>query len=147
MDAIKSYIFSLTGFSFISSLALSLLPDIPAKRTVKFICGIILSLLILSPIKNMNVDFSDIFETPPSYNSYNDNTEITEYTRKVISDKVKETVEICFEKYEIWDAKSEVIFDDSGNILLVKIDTYNEKAARDAADILGIPYEIIKMTE
>lgn len=148
MEAIKTYIFSLTGFSFISSLVCSLLPDIPAKRTVKFVCGIILSLLIISPLKNINPDFTDIITLPESYNLYSsDMGSINKVTREAISDKVSEVVTNCFNRHNIVDVQTEVVFDEECNILSIKINKYSQQAAKESSDLLGIPFEIIDMTE
>lgn len=148
MEAVKTYILSLTGFSFISSLACALLPDIPARKTVKFVCGIILSLLILSPLKSSKFEYSDIFPQTESYNLYSsDSSSIDELTQRVLADKVSEVVEECFSGYGISDVHTEVIFDGDGNILSVNINKFSEQAAKDAAAALGLPYEIIHMTE
>ena len=145
MEAIKSYILSLTGFSFISSLVCALLPEIPAKKTVKFICGIILAVIILLPLPGLQPEFSDIFT---DYESYNLNSsEMDNLNRNVIVDKVSEIVEKVFMRYGIKGVMTEVVFDSEGNILAVNINTYNEEAAKEAASTLGLPYEIIHMTE
>lgn len=146
MEAIKNYILSLTGFSFISSLACSLLPEVPAKRTVKFICGIILSLLILSPLKNFELDFSDIFTETETYNLYSSD-KVNDLTLSILSDKVSEVVGKSFKEYGISEVETEVIFDGEGNILSVNINAVHQQAAKDAAAALGIPYEIMHMTE
>ncbi len=145
MEAIKNYILSLAGFSFISSLVCALLPKIPAKRTVKFICGVILSLLIISPLTGMKPQFGDIFPETGSYNLYSTD-KVNEITQSVISDKVSEVVGSTYEKYGISGAKAEVIFDGEGNILKVNINAVHEQAAKEAAAALGIPYEIIHQT-
>lgn len=147
MEAVKNYVLSLTGFSFISSLACALLPDIPARKTVKFICGIILCVLILAPLPGLNPDFSDIFSEYESYNFYSGNSEMEGLGRNVITDKVSEIVGKAFENKGINDVMAEVVFDSEGNILSVNIDAYNEEAAKEAASALGLPYEIMHMTE
>lgn len=148
MESIKTYILSLTGFSFISSLACALLPQMPAKRTVKFICGIILSVLIISPLSHFEADFSDIFSGEQSYNLYSDSMgKMQDLNLGVISDKVSEIVGKTFESKGIYGVQTEVIFDSEGNILSVNINAYNEDAAKEAAAALGLPYEIIRMTE
>lgn len=147
MEGVKSYILSLTGFSFISSLACALLPDISARKTVKFICGIILSVLILAPLPGVEADFTNIFSDYESYNLYSNNSEMEGLSRNVITDKVSEVVEKAFESRGLKDVMTEVVFDGEGNILSVNIDAYNEEAAKEAASILGLPYEIMHMTE
>lgn len=145
MEIIKNYILSLVGFGFISSLTCALLPDVSAKRTVKFICGLIMSLLILTPLLNMRFEFSDILPNPESYNVYSVDR-VKELKQSVIADKVSETVEKSFSAYGINGVKSEVVFDSDGNLLTIKINAVNEQAARDAAVALGVPYEIMHMT-
>lgn len=146
MEVIKNYILSLVGFSFISSLACAILPEIPAKKTVKFICGIILSLLILSPIKGCEPEFGDIFTQDGTYNLYSSD-KVDELTREMISDKVSEIVGKAFEIYGISGVGVEVMFDEDGNITAVNIDSVHEQAAKDAAEALGIPYELMHMSE
>lgn len=146
METVKSYILSLVGFSFISSLACAILPEMPAKRTVKFICGIILSLLIVSPLKSCEPEFTDIFPEEESYNLYS-SEKVNALKREVISDKVSEIVGKAFEVYKIGGVTAEVVFDSEGNITAVNIDAVHEQAARDAAATLGIPYEIIHQAE
>ncbi|MFA7636450.1 MAG: stage III sporulation protein AF [Monoglobales bacterium] len=145
MQIIKDYILSLVGFGFVSSLACAVLPDVSAKKTVKFICGIIMSLLILTPLLKTQLDFSDILPMPQSYNVYSVD-KVKELTQSVIADKVSETVESYFKVNGITDVKTEVVFDSDGNIKSINIDAVNEQAARDAAAALGVPYEIIHMT-
>ena len=147
MEGIKSYILSLAGFSFISSLIFSLLPEMPAKRTVKFICGIILSVLILSPAINLNPDFSDIFEEAESYNLNDDITKMQNFNQTVLADKVSEIVEKRFKECGVENVLTTVDFDAEGNIISVKINAYNQQAAKTAAAELGLPYEIMIMTE
>ena len=147
MEGIKSYILSLAGFSFISSLIFSLLPEMPAKRTVKFICGIILSVLILSPAINLNPDFSDIFEEAESYNLNDDITKMQNFNQTVLADKVSEIVEKRFKECGVENVLTTVDFDAEGNIISVKINAYNQQAAKAAAAELGLPYEIMIMTE
>lgn len=147
MEAIKSYILSLAGFSFISSLVCALLPEIPAKKTVKFICGIILAVIILLPLPGAQPEFSDIFTDYESYNLNSNNAKMDDLNRNVIVDKVSEIVEKVFEDYGIKDVMTEVVFDSEGNILAVNINAYNEKAAKEAASTLGLPYNIMHMTE
>ena len=139
MEGIKSYILSLTGFSFISSLVFSLLPEMPAKRTVKFICGIILSVLILSPVINFNPDFSGIFEEAESYNLNDDITKIQDFNQTVLADKVSEIVGKCFGEYGVENVLTTVDFDAEGNIISVKINAHNQQAAKEAAAQLGLP--------
>ena len=146
MELIKNYIISLVGFSFISSLVCSILPQIPAKRTVKFICGIILSILILSPLKSCEPDFTDIFPENESYNLY-DRDKVYRLTQSLLSDKVSEVVEKSFESHGIHGVKAEVVFDGDGNISAVNINAVHQQAAQDAAVALGIPFEIIHQTE
>lgn len=147
MESVKNYIMSLAGFSFISSLCSVLLPDIPAKKTVKFVCGIILALLILAPLPGIDVDFSDIFEDSEAYNLYSNKEKMDGLTRNIITDKVCEVVEKTFKDNGADKVMTEVVFDSEGNILAVNIDAYDEKAAKKAAEILGISYEIMHMTE
>ncbi len=144
MEAVKNYILSLVGFSFIFSLACAVLPEMPTKKTVRFICGIILSLLILSPLKGFEPQFTDIFPEQESYNFYSTD-KVKELTREIISDKVSETVVQAFEKRGISGVMAEVIFDGDGNISAVNINAVNEQAANEAARLLGIPFEIIHM--
>ena len=145
MEAIRIYILSLAGVSFISSLVCALLPEIPAKKTVKFICGIILAVTILLPLPGFEPEFSGIFT---DYESYNLNSnEMNNLNRNIIVDKVSEIVEKVFMSYGIKDVMTEVVFDSEGSILAVRIDKYNEGAARQAASTLGLPYELIHMTE
>lgn len=146
MEAIKNYVLSLVGFSFISSLTCAILPEMPAKRTVKFICGIILSLLILTPLKSCKPDFTDIFPQTESYNLYSSD-KVNVIKREVISDKVSEIIGKAFEVYGITGVTAEVIFDSEENITAVNINAVHEQAAKDAAGVLGIPYEILYMTE
>lgn len=146
METVKNYILSLVGFSFISSLTCAILPEMPAKKTVKFICGIILSLLVLSPLKGCEPEFTDIFPETESYNLYS-SEKVNVLKREVITDKVSEIVGKAFETYGISGVTAEVIFDDDGNITAVNIDAMHEQAAKDAATTLGIPYEILYMTE
>lgn len=147
MESVKNYILSLTGFSFISSLACALLPEIPAKRTVKFVCGVVLCLLILAPVKNMKLEFSDIFEETETYNLDIKGNSADELTKSVLADKVSEVVGNCFEKYGFAGAQAEMIFDGEGNILSVNINKVCVQAAEEAAEALGLPVEIIHMTE
>ena len=146
METVKNYILSLVGFSFISSLACAILPEMPAKRTVKFICGIILSLLILTPLKGCEPEFADIFPEEESYNLYS-SEKVNALKREVISDKVSEIVGKTFERYGMGGATAEVVFDSEGNIIAVNIDALQEQAAKDAAAALGIPYEIMHQAE
>ena len=147
MEEIKSYILSLAGFSFISSLIYSLLPEISAKKTVKFICGVILSIILLSPLKGCDPDFSDIFPVDESYN-LNDSTALQdELSQKIIADKVSEIVDDTFSAYGIVGTHAEVIFDGEFNIVSVNINKKNEAAAGEVAEKLSLPYEIIHMTE
>lgn len=146
MEEIKNYILSLTGISFISSLVCTLLPDIPTKKTVKFICGIILAVTILSPLPGYEPDFTGIFSETESY-KYNDNKQMEGLNRKVILDKVSETIDKVFGKYGNENIMTEVVFGANGEILAVNINTYNEVAARETAALLGLPVEMIRMTE
>ena len=118
----------------------------PLKRTVKFICGIILSLLILSPLKGCEPELTDIFQEAESYNLYSSD-KVNMLKREVISDKVSEIVGKAFERYGISGVTAEVIFDGEGNITAVNIDAVHEQAAIDVAEVLGIPFEILYMTE
>lgn len=147
MEEIKNYILSLTGFSFISSLIYSLLPEISAKKTVKFICGVILSIILLSPLKGCEPDFSDIFSEYEAYNLSDNSFSQDELSQKIIGDKVSKVVDSIFKSYGIADACAEVIFDGELNILSVNINRVNESAAREVAEKLKLPYEIIHMTE
>lgn len=147
MEDIKNYILSIAGFSFIASLISSLLPEISSKRTVRFICGVVLSILLLSPLKGCEPDFSNIFSEYESYN-LNDNSFLQEELKqKIISDKVSEVVRNTFLSYGISEACAEVVFDGELNIVSVNINAANDSAAREVAGKLGLPYEIIQMTE
>ena len=147
MEDIKNYILSIAGFSFIASLISSLLPEISAKKTVKFICGVVLSIIILSPLKGCEPDFSNIFSEYESYN-LNDNSFLQEELKqKIISDKVSEVVRNTFLSYGISEACAEVVFDGELNIVSVNNNAANDSAAREVAGKLGLPYEIIQMTE
>ena len=147
METVKSYILSLTGFSFISSLVCALLPEIPAKRTVRFVCGIILAVIILLPLPGFEPEFSDIFTEYESYNLNSNNDEMAGLGRNVIVDKVSEIVGETFNRHGHKEVLTEVVFDSEGNILAVNINAYNEEAAKEAALTLGLPYEIMHMTE
>lgn len=147
MEEIKNYILSLAGFSFISSLIYSLLPEISAKKTVKFICGVVLSIILLSPIKGCQHDFSDIFSEYESYNFNDSSFSQEELSQKIISDKVSEVVAHTFASYGITDVYAEVVFDGDLNITAVNINAESIPAAREVAEKLGLPYEIIHMTE
>ncbi|MBR5586629.1 MAG: hypothetical protein IKW02_01570 [Clostridia bacterium] len=147
MEAIKNYIMTLCGFSFISSLVAALLPEMPAKKTVKFVCGVVLCILIILPIKNISPAFSDIFAETQTYNLYNSNNSVRGFTEKVISDKVSEVVGKCFTEYGITDASAEVMFDEEGNLSGVNISKMCEPAAEKAAAVLGLPRELMHMTE
>ena len=147
METVKSYILSLAGVSFISSLVCALMPEIPAKKTVKFICGIILAVIIILPLPGFQPEFSDIFTDYESYNLNSNNDKMDDLSRNVIVDKVSEIVEKAFEGYGIKNVMTEVVFDGDGNILAVNINAYNENAAKEAASALGVPHEILHMTE
>lgn len=147
MEAIKNYILTLSGFSFISSVICAFLPEIPAKKTVKFVCGIVLCVLITSPLKNLSTEISDIFSETESYNLYNGGKNVQTLTESVLSDKVSEVVGACFVEYGITDAETEVVFNENAAISAVNINKICEPAAKKAAQILGIPYELMHMTE
>ena len=147
MEEIKNYILALAGFSFISSLIYSILPEISAKKTVKFICGVVLSIILLSPLKGCQPDFSDIFSEYEAYNLSDNSFPQDKLSQQIIADKVSEVVDSIFASYGIVDACAEVIFDEELNILSVNINKVNESAAREVAENLGLPYEIIHMTE
>lgn len=148
MDAVRNYILTLTGFSFISSLVCSVIPDISAKKTVKFVCGIILCILMLAPIKNTEIDFSDIFDKTETYNLYSENyTSALDLRNEIITDRVAETISETFGKYGVWDIAVEVVFDSEGNISEISIDKYDSAAINEIAQVLGIPAEIIHITE
>ena len=147
MEAVRNYILMLCGFSFVSSVVCALLPEMPSKKTVKFVCGVILSILIISPMKNFNFRVSDIIAQAESYNLYNNGNEVQKFNQKVLADKVSEIVGRCFARENISDVTVEVVFDDDGAIAAVNIDKKNEFAAKNAAEILGLPYELMHMTE
>ena len=65
----------------------------------------------------------------------------------MLADKVSEVVGNCFEKHGFAGAQTEVIFDGEGNILSVNINKVCVQAAEEAADKLGLPVEILHMTE
>lgn len=147
MNEIKNYVLSIAGFSFVSSLIYSLLPEFSAKKTVKFVGGVVLSIILLSPLRGCEPDFSDIFPADESY-TLNDSTVLQdELSQKIITDKVSEIVDSTFSSYGTVGARAEVVFDGEFNILSVNINKVNESAARDVAEKLSLPYEIIHMTE
>ncbi len=144
METIKNYILGLAAFSFIASLIHSFLPETPTKRTVRFVCGIVMAILILSPLIKGDFLTEDIFPETTSYNLYNsDTSSLNELTRKVISDKVSEIVEKAF----LGNVSSEVVFDSDGNILSINISKWEDAAVLSAANSLGVPPEIFTVVE
>ncbi len=148
METIKNYILGLAAFSFIASLIHSFLSETPTKRTVRFVCGIVMAILILSPIIKGDFSLEGIFPENTSYNLYNNDTSsLNELSSKVISDKVSEIVEKAFGLHGIENVSSEVIFDDSGNILSINISKWDDTAVFAAANSLGVPPEIFTYME
>lgn len=56
MEAIRTWILSVAGAGILVSIALSLTPDGPVKRFVRFIGGLIMIVVVLNPLVNIKFD-------------------------------------------------------------------------------------------
>jgi len=145
--AIKIWIKSLTGFVFICAVIEALVPETPSKRTLRMLLGVIMSILIISPIMNIDPKTMDIFEESGEYINYEDTaieiTELTEkQTRQLYEDTARQTVEqIIGEKTDV-----EIIFSDEKIEKIVIHKNVPEKRA-DIAAALGVLPSKLQMTE
>lgn len=55
-EALRGYLMSLIAVALLSGLLLSLAPGGPARRTLRFVCGLILLLAALGPVAKLDVE-------------------------------------------------------------------------------------------
>ncbi len=125
----REYIMSVIGAGLLCSVSEIISPD-KWKKYIKLLTGVIITIIMLSPVKQIDFDVVDDFRsiTPeyPTDNSLLLNTVKSEFENR-ISEDIKERI---FQKY---DVNSEVVTtsetDDNGNvtgIALIQIKTFAE---------------------
>lgn len=55
--ALRSYLLSMVAVALLSGILLSLTPDGPVRRTLRFICGLVLLLAALGPVAKLDLEW------------------------------------------------------------------------------------------
>ncbi len=148
MDAIKLWLKSLTGFIFICAAFDALIPDVPMKRTVKMLLGVIMSILIITPFVGGMPENVDIFTGSDEYINYSDTiSEMENLTKQQSKNLYISSVESVIKNIAGEDTHMEVIL--TGEYEIEKIIIHKNVPALKAeiAAALGLLPGKIQMTE
>ena len=147
METIKIWIKSLTGFIFICAVIEALVPEASAKRTLRMLMGVIMSVLIITPLAGITIADADIFKESGEYINYDDTARtITELTEKQSKELYETAVNRAVEEIIGENVQTEIIFskEDIDKVIIHK--NAPEKKA-DIAAALGIFPSKVQMTE
>lgn len=148
MEGIKLWIKSLTGFIFICAVIEALVPEAPAKKTLRMLLGVIMSILIISPLAGISLEGEGIFDGVEEYINYEDTArEMQELTdmqsRRLYEQSVGRTVKSIVGE----DVRSEVILTEECEIEKIIIHKNVPGKKADLAAALGVLPSKIQMTE